>query len=54
MRNLLGSKDLLSETEGVEVTCGACESKSAEIRWDKRYSGFRGFCNACKNNWPES
>ena len=42
------------EYQGMKLTCGSCNKQSAEIMWDKRYSGFRGFCGICKNNWPES
>jgi len=46
--------DSIPVDEELLITCGVCEKKSAIIIWDNRYSGFRGYCLICKNNWPES
>lgn len=54
MQQIIQTLEVCSEAEGMLLTCGSCDKLSAEIRWDARYSGFRGFCHICKNNWPES
>jgi len=51
---LLELPDSLPVDDKLHLTCGVCENQSAIITWDYRYSGFRGYCYICKNNWPES
>jgi hypothetical protein len=36
------------------ISCNTCEENSAQVMWDDRYNGFRGFCSKCEGNWPES
>ncbi len=40
--------------EGLQLFCGVCEKKSAILRWDENYVGYRGLCSLCENEWPES
>ena len=40
--------------EDLEISCGSCERQSAIIVWDDRYAGYRGRCDLCKYDWPES
>ena len=40
--------------EDLQILCGICDEKSAILIWDDRYTGFRGRCQLCKYNWPES
>ena len=40
--------------EGLQISCGSCDEKSAVIVWDDRYAGYRGRCKLCKNDWVES
>ena len=45
------------ESEKLEeqtIPCGGCGSLKIHIVWDRNYSGYRGNCIICKNNWPES
>jgi len=51
---LIEVSDSISVCEKLLFTCGACEKQSAIIAWNNSYSGFRGYCHICKNNWPES
>jgi len=51
---LLEFADSIQTNDKLLATCGSCEKQSATIAWDNRYSGFRGYCDICKNNWPES
>jgi len=57
--------DLILETYGVRVkqiesdvekqnNCLACGFSETRVIWSERYSGYRGICNSCKHNWPES
>ena len=40
--------------DDLQISCGSCGEPSALIRWDDRYAGYRGRCNLCKFDWPES
>ena len=37
-----------------KLDCYTCNKKSAVLLWTEKYSGFRGICKRCGNNWPES
>ena len=45
-----------SETsiDDLQIFCDVCEKKSAIIRWDENYVGYRGRCSLCEYDWPES
>ncbi len=38
----------------LHLLCGVCEKRSGFLRWDENYAGYRGQCNSCENDWPES
>ncbi len=40
--------------KGLQLFCGVCEKRSAILRWDENYVGYRGLCSLCENEWPES
>ncbi len=40
--------------ESLQLICGVCDKKSAILRWDENYEGYRGRCSLCEYDWPES
>jgi len=51
------TKEIQTESEKFKeetMPCMVCGSPNIHISWDRNYSGYRGNCMACKNNWPES
>ena len=38
----------------LQIFCGVCDKRSAFLRWDENYAGYRGRCNVCECDWPES
>ena len=40
--------------EDMHLLCGICDKRSGFLRWDENYSGYRGQCSLCENDWPES
>lgn len=44
----------LDKIPKIAIPCMSCESKETYIVWSENYSGYRGMCDACKHNWPES
>jgi len=45
-----------SETniDDLQIFCGVCDKRSAILRWDENYVGYRGRCSLCEYDWPES
>jgi len=48
------SQIVLQGNKNLEIVCRVCDEKSGMLRWDENYVGFRGRCNLCENDWPES
>ena len=51
------TKEIQIESAKIEeetIPCMVCGSSNIHTYWDRNYSGYRGTCMACKNNWPES
>ena len=46
--------DLEIDVEGLQLFCGVCDKRSAILRWDENYAGYRGRCDICENDWAES
>ena len=42
------------EIENGHLLCVVCDQRSGFLRWDEHYSGYRGQCSLCGNDWPES
>ena len=42
------------KVEDLQILCGVCDKRSAILRWDENYSGFRGRCSLCEYDWAES
>jgi len=42
------------EGEHLYLLCGVCDKRSAILRWDENYAGYRGRCSLCESDWPES
>jgi len=38
----------------LHLLCGVCDKRSAILRWDENYAGYRGRCSLCEYDWPES
>ena len=56
MTQIVLQKDSESKLSAVDLhlLCGVCDEKSAALRWDENYGGYRGRCSICENDWPES
>ncbi|GEM_PF-6353919 len=42
------------DVDRLQLFCGVCEKRSAILRWDENYAGYRGRCSLCEYDWPES
>jgi formate dehydrogenase maturation protein FdhE len=42
------------DVESLQLFCGVCDKRSAILRWDENYEGYRGRCSLCEYDWPES
>jgi hypothetical protein len=40
--------------EDLKLLCRVCDKRSAILRWDENYAGYRGRCSLCEYDWPES
>jgi len=40
--------------DDLQIICGVCDKRSAILRWDENYEGYRGRCHLCEYDWPES
>ncbi len=36
------------------MPCMSCASPDTYLIWSDNYSGYRGICDICESNWPES
>ena len=46
-------KTIQTNTDEHQVECPDCPTE-ASVYWDIRYNGYRGTCEVCETNWPES
>ena len=42
------------DVEDLQLLCHVCDKRSAILRWDENYVGYRGRCSLCEYDWPES
>ncbi len=54
MAQVVLRKHSKTSIDDLQIFCDVCEKRSAILRWDENYSGYRGQCNRCGNDWPES
>ncbi len=47
-------REISEKVQGYQLVCGVCEKRSATLRWDENYVGYRGRCSLCEYDWPES
>lgn len=46
-------KTIQTNSDEHKVECPDCPTE-ASVYWDIRYNGYRGTCEVCETNWPES
>ena len=51
---MFGAKEELMKSQNQIMPCMSCESLDTYLIWSHNYSGYRGVCDACEVNWPES
>jgi len=44
----------VTDVEDLQLLCRVCDKRSAILRWDENYVGYRGRCSLCEYDWPES
>ena len=54
MAQMVLREHLETNGEGLQLYCDICDKRSGILRWDENYTGYRGQCNLCENDWPES
>ena len=54
MAQVVLRKNSETNVEGLQLYCGVCDKRSAILRWDENYAGYRGRCSLCEYDWPES
>ena len=53
--NRSDKSDFLRTSEYItDETCMACGDDKVYVYKSTKYTGYRGICITCKNNWPES
>ena len=51
---MFGAKEKQMESENQIMPCMSCKSHDTYLIWSENYSGYRGVCDICESNWPES
>lgn len=49
-----GKNKKVKNPQGRILPCMVCENTNTYMIWSENYSGYRGICDICEYDWPES
>jgi len=49
-----GKNKIVKNPQGQILPCMVCGNPDTFMIWSENYSGYRGICDMCEYDWPES